>query len=503
MKYFPNFSQIVHSGLHHSTDYRKYLKYSNIKLYAKSFLKFSTLSTVGLYILFNNSQKNAKNCGIIGYIGKDKNAVQVCIEGIQILQFRGYDSAGVCTLDSSNEMQITKYASDYFGTDQSDCIKRIVESVPKTHVDSNIGIAHTRWATHGKKISLNAHPHLDFSEKIALVHNGIIDNYKELREFLNSNGIEVRSETDTEVIVQLVGFYYNKGLSFKEAVAKTLNSHIVGSYALVILNKDQPDTLICARNGSPLIIGVGEDFYIVSSDVAAFQKWTNNYVNVENQDIVELNTSMKLSCLKIQTTIGTDSVLLKPKEPFEHFMLQEIMEQPDTIDRAMNYGSRFRPISNKLTGIKLGGLEQYVDFLKNSKNLVIIACGTSYFASMFVANLMRKLEIFNSVQIVDGAEFSVEYIPKENPIMIFVSQSGETYDVLRPLEIARSKGVICLGIVNKVESTLARSVLCGVFVNAGREISVASTKAFSGQMVALTLTTLFFSQIKHESKIIK
>jgi glucosamine--fructose-6-phosphate aminotransferase (isomerizing) len=209
---------------------------------------------------------------------------------------------------------------------------------------------------------------------------------------------------------------------------------------------------------------------------------------------------MKLNHLKIKTTLY-EEVLLKPKEPYEHFMLQEIMEQPDTINRAMNYGSRFKPISNKLTGIKLGGLEQYIDYLKNSKNLVIVACGTSFFASMFVVNLMRKLEIFNSVQIIDGAEFSTENIPKDNPIMIFVSQSGETYDVLKPLELARSKGVICLGIVNKVESTLAKNVLCGVFINAGREISVASTKAFSGQVVALILTTLFFSQIKFESKI--
>ena len=340
--------------------------------------------------------------------------------------------------------------------------------MPKIHQPSTVGIGHTRWATHGRKISINAHPHLDFSGKIALVHNGIIDNYKELKEFLSSNGIEMNSETDSEVIVQLIGYYYNKkGLTFKEAVSKTLNNHIVGSYALAIINKDVPDTMIVARNGSPLLVGTGKDFFIVCSDTAAFQKWTNNYFIIDNQDIVELNLSMKTSHMKIKTTM-TVEVLLKPKEPYEHFMMQEIMEQPDTINRAMNYGSRFKTISNQLFGVKLGGLEQYVDFLKNAKNLVIVACGTSYFASMFVANLMRRLEIFNSVQIVDGALFSADYIMKDNPAMIFVSQSGETYDVLRPLEIARNKGVICIGIVNKVESTLARSVLCGVFVNAGR-----------------------------------
>lgn len=472
--------------------------FNKLKPNSNIFFKF-TGCTIAAYMFLNSLKtKKAKNCGIIGYIGKDANAIQICTEGIQILQFRGYDSAGVTTINSTGDFETTKFASDYLGSDQSDCIKKITDAVPKIHEPSTIGIGHTRWATHGRKISINAHPHIDFSNKIALVHNGIIDNYKELKDFLKTNKIDMKSETDSEVIAQLIGFYYKQGLTFKDAVNKTLNSHIVGSYALAIINKDQPDSMIVARNGSPLLVGTGKDFFIVSSDAAAFQKWTNNYFNIENQEIVELNLSMKLSHMKIKIAKG-EEILLKPKEPYEHFMLQEIMEQPDTINRAMNYGSRFKTISNQLFGIKLGGLEQYVDFLKNAKNLVIVACGTSYFASMFVANLMRKLEIFNSVQIVDGAEFSEDYIPKDNPVMIFVSQSGETYDVLKPLEIARNKGVICIGIVNKVESSLARSVLCGVFVNAGREISVASTKAFSGQVVALILTTLFFSQIKHES----
>jgi glucosamine--fructose-6-phosphate aminotransferase (isomerizing) len=469
------------------------------KINIKNVLRFSGLIFFSYLMINNISGKKAKNCGIIGYLGSDPNAVQICVEGIQILQFRGYDSAGVCTINNEN-LQIEKCASDYFGNDQGDCIKKIVESVSKNFAPAKVGIGHTRWATHGRKISLNAHPHLDFSKTIALVHNGIVDNYKEQKDFLKSHNIDMVSETDSEVIVQLIGYYYKmKGLEFKEAVSKTLNSHIVGSYALAIINKDFPDKMIVARSGSPLLVGTGKDFFIVSSDVAAFQKWTNNYFNIDNGEILELDLSMNLSHIKIKTSLPQE-VLLKPKDGYEHFMLQEIMEQPDTINRAMNYGSRFKAISNQLFGVKLGGLEQYVDFLKNIKNLVIVACGTSYFASMFVLNLIRKLQIFNTVQIVDGAEFSVDYIPKENPAIIFVSQSGETFDVLRPLEIARNKGVICIGIVNKVESTLAKSVLCGVFVNAGREISVASTKAFSGQCVALILTTLFFSQIKHESK---
>jgi glucosamine--fructose-6-phosphate aminotransferase (isomerizing) len=281
---------------------------------------------------------------------------------------------------------------------------------------------------------LNAHPHVDFSGKIALVHNGIIDNYKELKEWLKNNEIEVKSETDTEIIAQLIGLYYNKGMTFKEAVAKTLNNHLVGSYALVIMNKDHPDTLIAARSGSPLLVGAGEGFFIVSSDVAAFQKYTNNYFTIENQDIVEINLDMKVNYEKIKKT-QLEEIYIKPKDGFDHFMLQEIFEQPDTINKAMNYGSRFKPLNNKATGVKLGGLEQNEHFLKMGKNLVIVSCGTSYYASLFVSNLMRKLSIFNTVQVVDGAEFTVDYIPEENPIMLFVSQSGETFDILRPVII--------------------------------------------------------------------
>lgn len=218
----------------------------------------------------------------------------------------------------------------------------------------------------------------------------------------------------------------------KDAISKTLNQDLVGSYALVILNKDEPNKLYCARNGSPLVIGTGENFYIVSSDVAAFQKYTTNYILIDNQQILEVNLDMKIEETKIKKT-QLENIYLKPTAPYEHFMIQEIFEQPDTVNRAMNYGSRIVTISNQICGVKLGGLEKYANFLKLSKNLLIVACGTSYFASMFVSNLMRKLDIFNSVQIVDGAEFSKDYIPKENPVLIFVSQSGETYDVLRPV----------------------------------------------------------------------
>jgi glucosamine--fructose-6-phosphate aminotransferase (isomerizing) len=394
---------------------------------------FSTLLGTYLYYNYMNyiNQKKAYSCGIISYLGKEPNAIDVCTEGIQLLQFRGYDSAGICTINSKGDYQITKYASD-IKDKEVDCIQKIVEEVPKLHEKSFIGIGHTRWATHGKKTTLNAHPHVDFRNKISLVHNGVLDNYKEIKDSLEKKNIPVLTECDTEVIAQLIGDYYSNGLSFKDSVSRTLNSDIVGTYALVIMNKDEPNKLICARNGSPLLVGIGEGFYIISSDVAAFQRYTTNYFIIENQEILEIDLELKIVHTKIKKT-ELEKIYLQPTPPYQHFMLQEIFEQSDTVNRAMNYGSRMVNISNDIFGIKLGGLEKYSSYLKLGKNVMIVACGTSYFASMFVSNLMRKLNIFNSVQIVDGAEFSKEYIPKENPIMIFVSQSGETYDVLKPV----------------------------------------------------------------------
>lgn len=242
--------------------------FSKLSFSSSKFSKFFMSSIFSAYMLNSYSSKKAKNCGIIGYLGKDPLAVEVCLEGIQILQFRGYDSAGICTIEDK-EFMVTKYASDYFSGE--DCIKQIREFAPKLHKQSSLGIGHTRWATHGRKITINAHPHIDFSNKIALVHNGIIDNYKEIKEFLNINDIKLSSETDSEVIVQLIGYYYNlKKMSFKESVAETIKSHLVGSYALAIINKDHPDKLIIARNGSPLLVGRGNNFFIVSSDVKIF-----------------------------------------------------------------------------------------------------------------------------------------------------------------------------------------------------------------------------------------
>lgn len=446
-------------------------------------------------------------CGIIGYVGKDNCAVEICIEGIQVLQFRGYDSCGICTYnETKKEFQITKYASEIphlrnkqnDDTKNFDCIERLCNEVIVTHEKSKLGIGHTRWATHGKKVNKNAHPHIDNSGKIALVHNGIIDNFKEIKEFLNKEGIELKSETDTEVIVQLIGLFYSRGMTFTESIKEALEKHILGTYALLIVCIDEPTKLIATRNGSPLLVGVGEDFYVVSSDSYAFQKYTSDYFMIGSRELVELSSEKKLTNVILRQA-KVEEIYKNPIEGFDYFLLQEIMEQPETLKRAMNYGSRFKKIGNHFE-VNLGGLNEHVDYLRKAKNLIIIATGTSYFASCFVGGLIKKLDCFNTVQIIDACSFDESDIPKDNPIAIFVSQSGESKDVLNAFGIIKSKGIICIGIVNKVESTLAREVLCGVFINAGREISVASTKAFSGQFICLTLVGLFFFQIKNESK---
>jgi len=199
------------------------------------------------------------------------------------------------------------------------------------------------------------------------------------------------------------------------------------------MNKDDPNKLIIARNGSPLVVGMGDKFFIISSDVAAFQKYTTNYFLVDDQEILEIDIHMHIEETKIQTT-QMEKINVKPTFPYEHFMIQEIFEQPDTINRAMNYGSRFSSISTDIIGVKLGGLENYKDYLKLAKNVLIVACGTSFHAGLYVSHLMRKMNIFNSVQIVDGAEFTKCNIPSDNPVLIFISQSGETYDILKPVK---------------------------------------------------------------------
>lgn len=389
------------------------------------------------FLYWNNRKMSLSCCGIIGYIGNDKKAVEVCVDGVQVLQFRGYDSCGICTYnDESKDFQTTKFSSDsdYLNDGKDDCISKISRVAPQDHAPSKLGIGHTRWATHGKKIKLNAHPHQDFSGKISLVHNGIIDNFKELRLYLETKGINCKTETDTEVIVQLIGYFYSQGMSFSDAVKETLEKHIIGTYAILVINKDEPDKIIASRYGSPLLVGVGNDFLIVSSDSYAFQKYTSFYYMIESGSIVELNQTLKIEDKLLRET-AVEEIHKVPINGFNHFMIQEIFEQPETISRAMNFGGRIKQINSHSFISKLGGLEANQEILKKGENLIIIATGTSYWSSLFVSHIFKKLNTFNTVQVIDACEFSADDIPKENPLVLFVTQSGESKEILTSVRI--------------------------------------------------------------------
>lgn len=411
------------------------MRYNYFKHYKFNHTKFAIgLLSISSYFYINYKKTSLQSCGIIGYIGQKDQAVQACVNGIQILQFRGYDSCGVCTYNKDKkDYDITKYSSitPYYSNEKSDdCIVKITNEVPKKHLKSTVGIGHTRWATHGRKIDINAHPHIDFSGKIALVHNGIISNYKVLKEYLEKKeNVILKTETDTEVVVQLIGLLYSKGKGFKESVKEVLENHIEGTYAFLIMNKDEPNKILAARSGSPLLVGVGSDFYIISSDSYAFQKYTSNYFMIESSEILELDTTISHKNTKLIKAIY-EEVHSFPAKGFNHFLIQEIYEQPETIRRATNYGGRFKEIKSNYSQVNLGGLEQYKEFFYNLKNLIIIATGTSYYASLFVSNIFRRMNIFDTVQVIDACEFDEHFIPKVNPLAIFVSQSGESKDVL-------------------------------------------------------------------------
>eukprot|EP00744_Colponema_vietnamica_P001287 GILI01002149.1.p1 GENE.GILI01002149.1~~GILI01002149.1.p1 ORF type:complete len:703 (-),score=268.20 GILI01002149.1:429-2537(-) len=430
--------------------------------------------------------READNCGIVGYIGDD-DASEILLEGVTILQNRGYDSAGVATLDPlNNGITTTKYASVGSTSDSVDLLKKHSDA----HKGHHIGIAHTRWATHGGKTDANAHPHSDMRNRIALVHNGTISNCNELKKELQQKGYVFRSETDTEVIANLIGHYLDEGAQLSDAVKKTL-SRLEGTWGLAILSKDHPDQIIAARNGSPINIGIGKGKMYIASEVSAFVRHTRDYISLKDGEvcIVKANgTSLDLT--RVEKT-AEEKIELSP-QPYPHWTIKEIMEQPMAISRALNYGGRLGMYSGK---VKLGGLEANSDQLGTISHLIMAACGTSYHAALYGAHLMRLLHSFETVQVFDAAEMTGESLPPKNGGMLVLSQSGETKDVHRALQIADQVDIPKFSIVNVVGSLIARSTSCGVYLNAGRENAVASTKAFVTQVTVLALIANWFSQI--------
>lgn len=430
-------------------------------------------------------------CGIIGVISHEPVA-HFLMDGLKIMEPRGYDSAGITTI-VDGKLLTTKFASK--GA-TSNAIALVEEHLP-LHKNSLIGIAHTRWATHGGATDRNAHPHLDEDGRIAVVHNGVIENYASIKKnLIDKHGLTFKSETDTEVIAQTIGLFVREGLAVEAAVAKATLT-FEGTWGLCVMDSKNPNILIAAKNGSPMLIGLAEGKTFVASETAAFGNQAKRFIPLEDNEIVVLNVeNNSLDVTRIQQN-RNEAVTATTPDPYAHWTIKEIYEQPEALARALNYGGRMFGDDN----VKLGGLSENEEALSNVKHLIIAACGTSLFAGLFGSYLMRAMASFETVQVVDAAEIEDSNFNMVGEVaLLVISQSGETKDTHRVVEMAKNKGIVVLSIVNNVGSLIARSATCGVYINAGRENAVASTKAFSSQVTVLSLMAIYFSKLTHRNK---
>lgn len=425
-------------------------------------------------------------CGIVAYIGT-RDAYPILIEGLRRLEYRGYDSAGVALWNTSLNVYKTKGK-----------VSDLEEYVKNADLAGNIGIAHTRWATHGEPNQVNAHPHYSQSKEIALIHNGIIENYAPLRKELELRGYVFQSSTDTEVLTNLIeDIKHNEGVDLFEAVRIALNQ-VVGAYAIVVMSQSDPDSLIAARKGSPLLIGIGKDDYFVASDATPIISYTKNVVYLDDEEIalIRRNKDLKIKTIRNKEKtpyvhqLETNLSVLE-KGGFEHFMLKEIYEQPSSIRDSM----RGR-IHLELGTVTLGGIIDYEQKLLNASRIIIIACGTSWHAGLVGEYLFEDIARI-PVEVEYASEFRYRNpVIYEKDVVIAISQSGETADTLAAIELAKSKGATILGICNVVGSSIARATHAGSYTHAGPEIGVASTKAFTAQVTLLTLMALRMAQLR-------
>jgi len=424
-------------------------------------------------------------CGIIGYIGKSNNVGEILLEGLKRLEYRGYDSAGIAIVRDGalvTEKTPGKIAK----------LEQIVEGMD---LSGSLGIAHTRWATHGEPNRVNAHPHYDSKMQIALIHNGIIENYQTLKKSLEAEGHTFRSETDTEVLAHLIERFYT-GKDLELAVQKALEM-VEGTYGILVVSASEPDKIVGARNGSPLVVGIGDDEYVIASDVAAILQHTRQVIYLEDQQMV-VATPDHFSTMTVENEyvehiiqeVDWDLEMIE-KGGFEHFMLKEIFEQPETIRNAM----RGRLVWD--TGqAKLGGLNMSPEELREVRRIVILGCGTSWHAGL-LGEYMIEEKARIPVEVEYASEFRYRNPILEPATLVFaISQSGETVDTLAALREAKNRGVPCMGIVNVVGSTIARESSAGVYIHAGPEIGVASTKAFTSQISVLALLALVFGRLR-------
>tara|TARA_B100000513_G_scaffold190303_1_gene114674 strand:- start:2321 stop:4144 length:1824 start_codon:yes stop_codon:yes gene_type:complete len=427
-------------------------------------------------------------CGIVGYLGID-NYYDYVINGLKLLQNRGYDSAGL-TYIYNNDLITNKFSSTHINNSLE-----ILENSIHLNEESKIAIGHTRWATHGSINNINAHPHHDNQNMFSIVHNGIIENFHYIKNQLLDEGYHFLSQTDTEIISVLLGKYYSLEKNIEKAIEQTVNE-LQGTWALVIVHKDFPDQIWFTRNGSPLLLGIDDQFVLIVSEQLAFNNYIKKYIIIENHDIISVK--IKDSRIELQESLNRyavqkkvkDDIVSKP-ENYEHWTLKEIMEQPNSINRSINNGGRIADNTN----VKLGGLDQHKSKLLECEHLIILGCGTSYYSGLWSCEIFKILDIFTTIQIFDGAEFDIHDIPKKGKTcLILLSQSGETKDLHRCIQIAKDYELYTIGVVNVPDSLIARETDCGVYLNAGREIAVASTKSFTSQCIILSMIGIWFSQ---------
>ena len=424
-------------------------------------------------------------CGIVAYVGH-RQAKDVVIKGLKRLEYRGYDSAGIALLNGG--LNIYKKKGK---------VSDLEEHLRDQSLHSTIGIGHTRWATHGEPNDRNAHPHYSASGKLAIIHNGIIENYSTLKRELVNKGHTFKSDTDTEVFIHFIeDIKDNEDCSLEEAVRLALTK-VVGAYAIVILSIEEPDVLVAARKGSPLVVGVGKDEFFLASDATPIVEYTNEVVYLNDQEIAVIRDGelriMNTANLPLTPYIQTIDMELEAIEKggFEHFMLKEIFEQPKSIRDCLR--GRLDSSSGRLN---LGGLREYVNKLVNAERIIIVACGTSWHAGL-VSEYFFEEFCRIPVEVEYASEFRYRNpVIKEGDVVIAISQSGETADTLAAIELAKSKGAIIFGVCNVVGSSIPRTTHAGAYTHAGPEIGVASTKAFTAQLTVLNMIALIVAQKK-------
>ena len=427
-------------------------------------------------------------CGIVGYIGT-KEVFPILIKGLRRLEYRGYDSAGVALVNDDGALNVYKTKGK---------VDNLVEYCGDKNVSGTVGIAHTRWATHGEPSSRNAHPHYSSSKNLAIIHNGIIENYADLKAKLQAKGVKFESDTDTEVLVQLIEYIQQqKQLDLLTAVQVALYQ-VIGAYAIAVVDKRDPDQIIAARKQSPLVVGIGENEFFLGSDASPIVEYTDKVVYLEDGNIAVLRRGQDLHVVSIlgeeqELTVKTVDIDLGQIEKggFPHFMLKEIFEQPECLTNCM----RGR-VNIEADHVTLSALIDYRRQMLNAKRVVIVACGTSWHAGLIGKQLFESL-VRVPVEVEYASEFRYRNpVVGKDDVVVAISQSGETADTLAAVQLAKDKGAFIYGICNAIGSSIPRATDTGTYIHVGPEIGVASTKAFTGQVTVLTMIALAMGEAK-------